>query len=195
MFCREDFQRSSDETLQKTALSRLNDCVIHMQQIYIIADKIENLFHPILLVKIMVALMQIGFTLSNILWIEHSSVETVNDLQYLLYLLMDVFALNYCGQVFINQSSEISNCLYSINWYEMSVVFQTQCQMFMLFTTNPIRLRAGKFFETSYELFVVVCTCLRLIFNAGATRVCVLFFVGTDDADVILILHAAQPSQ
>lgn len=156
VYSREDFGRSSDRILQKTAVLRLHDCITHMQHIYRVAQQIENLFHPILLAKIMVSLMQIGLTLSNILWLEHAAVETLNDMQYLAYILSDVFMLNYCGQVFISQSSQINNCLYSINWHVMSVRFQRQFHLFMLFTTHPLRLRAGKFFVTSYELFVVV---------------------------------------
>lgn len=111
--------------------------------------------------------MQIGLTLSNVLWIQHSAIETFNDIQYLGYILMDVFMLNYCGQVFISESSKINNCLYSINWDEMGVRFQKQFRMFMLFTTHPIRLRAGKFFVTSYELFVVVG--IRVLFDDTVT--------------------------
>lgn len=96
--------------------------------------------------------------------IPHTAYEKFNDMQYLFYVLMDALMLNYSGQVFLNESAQINTFLYRLDWHEMSAKFQRHVQMFMLFTHHPIRLRAGKFFVTSYELFVMVkaMRCARI---------------------------------
>lgn len=88
--------------------------------------------------------------------------EMVLSLEFMCFLIFDMFIVNYCGQVLINQSELITTYLYNLNWTETGRKFQHDLTLFIMFAAKPMKLRAGKYLVTSYELFMEL---MRLSFS------------------------------
>ncbi|KAJ3620075.1 hypothetical protein MTP99_004069 [Tenebrio molitor] len=75
---------------------------------------------------------------------------------HLLGWLVTLSLLSSSGQNLIDQSTSISQVLYSLNWYEYDAELNFYIRMMMLRSQKPLGVKAGIFYVYSFEFLLTI---------------------------------------
>lgn len=114
--------------------------------------------------------------------VEHTASENINDLLYLMCVMIDTYCNAHAGQILLNQvrvldarhtsldmkhtcnaaivayaqSVRVRDFLYTIPWYRMDATLRKDMRFMLMVSSRPLQLTGGKFFVVNYESFVAV---------------------------------------
>ncbi|KAJ3620080.1 hypothetical protein MTP99_004073 [Tenebrio molitor] len=75
---------------------------------------------------------------------------------HLLGWLVTLGLLSNSGQTLIDESTSISQVLYSLNWYEYDVKLNFYIRIMMLRSQTPLGVKAGIFYVYSFEFLLAI---------------------------------------
>ncbi|KAG7210318.1 hypothetical protein KM043_011858 [Ampulex compressa] len=145
-------QRHSSELLKK-AKYEMRDIIKHHHVALWFCGNMEKNFNPILLLQVLASsliICLVGLQVTTTL--ENQS----KLIQYFSYLLMALFQLLlFCfpGDLLIQQSSNVSNAAYSIQWYKLPNPMRQDVQLLIMRSQKPSCITAGKFYTMHLENF------------------------------------------
>ncbi|XP_062563150.1 putative odorant receptor 71a isoform X3 [Armigeres subalbatus] len=113
-----------------------------------------------------VTICAIIFRLSAISLFDNVS-STISMYFYLMSMLTQIFLPCYFGNDVTLKSQKLTNAMYTSDWYQLALRERKDLKMMMIRTSEPIRLKAGNFFNfnltdftstlnRSYSLYAVI---------------------------------------
>lgn len=133
----------------------ISDCIKHHQVILQFCKKLEEFYHPFILLKI----LQITFLICFLAYLASSPLDSImkliNILEYLALTSSELLIFCYYGEVVERHSDRIGDALMKSEWYLCSG--STRKKMIVMMTNSqPVRFTAGKFYYINFVKFFQV---------------------------------------
>lgn len=133
----------------------ISDCIKHHQVILQFCKKLEEFYHPFILLKI----LQITFLICFLAYLASSPLDSlmklINILEYLALTSSELLIFCYYGEVVERHSGRIGDALMKSEWY-LSSGSTRKKMIVMMANSQPVRFTAGKFYFINFVKFFQV---------------------------------------
>ncbi|KAF7282579.1 hypothetical protein GWI33_002301 [Rhynchophorus ferrugineus] len=154
--------------LQECQMDKLLERLIYIIRFHIdiikYSKEIADAFSTMLLFYITLTSLVLSVLCFEIIMVDAFE-DSVRFSLHLVGWLVILFSVCYNGQLLIDESLEVANDIYSIQWFNFSVDMQQKVQMIMLRSQKPLSMSAANMGIVSLQAFLKVMSTAYSFFT------------------------------
>ncbi|XP_061385881.1 odorant receptor 46a-like [Danaus plexippus] len=150
--------------IDEICIRKLNDCILHYNNISKFCLLVEKVFSVTLFVQFTVSSCTICVSLYR-LTLPSPPSYYLSLGSYLFIIIVQIFVPCYFGARIMDKSSQLSHAVYSCNWTSRSRRFKSSMRLFIERSLRPHSITGGKIFPLSLVTFTSIMNAAYSFFT------------------------------
>ncbi|XP_049547920.1 odorant receptor 83a [Anopheles darlingi] len=140
----------------------LDDCVRHHLVLLEFCERLEDCYHPYVLLKLFQILLLLCF-LAFMATVESlSTMKLINVLEYFMLTMTELYLYCFLGQILKNQGLKVGDALWKSPWQLCGASYRRRMLIILMNAQRPVRLTGLKLYELNLQTYYTV---LRAAFS------------------------------
>ncbi|XP_068909841.1 odorant receptor Or1-like [Tenebrio molitor] len=140
----------------KVIYDKIKECVLHYNVIANFVDEYEQCFSSAIFCQFMESIIVIGICCLQIIKLQAFNLNMLIMVNYLCFLLLQVYFYCYYGTMLIEENNTITNAIYMSKWYDYNGQSRRALLILMERTKRSMHVSAGKVLDLSLETFTMI---------------------------------------
>ncbi|PSN30185.1 Odorant receptor 52 [Blattella germanica] len=143
------------DVLQREAEMYIRECAVHHQHLIRESRRVESLWRRVFFAQFLIESLWICLMRFRAMTMENRT-DILMMILMLVCILMQMSLYCSFGSQLLTQSENVSNAVYSTDWYNQSENFKLTARMIIMRAQKPVRISAGLFGTISMPLLTKI---------------------------------------